>query len=335
VSWSGSDEAGGSGVAGFDVYVSADGGAFVPWLTGTTETSAVFHGTAGHGYAFYSVAHDHAGHAEPAPETFDASTRAVAGVVGLHLFYNNSAFDGADPAPGAADDAAIAPDVQPLLPGQTGTFANISSFYLGINGVMIDVAGLPDGSPASLLSAADFAVRAGNGGDPSGWSAGPAPSSVTVRRGAGVGGSDRVTLIWPDRTIRNTWLRLSAAAGSRLGLASPAVFYFGSLPGEAGDVGGPLRVNALDVASVKRALNTASVLAGRVDFNRDGRVNALDVAVVKQNLGHSLTPPAVAAATSVAVRASSPYSSAVVADSSWLAYEIRRMRNDWTAGVPV
>ena len=46
--------------------------------------------------------------------------------------------------------------------------------------------------------------------------------------------------------------------------------------------------NALDVAGVKRALNTATAVTGKFDFNRDGRVNALDVALVKQSLTRSL-----------------------------------------------
>ena len=36
VSWSGQDDAGGSGIATYDVYVSDNGGPFVPFLTGTT-----------------------------------------------------------------------------------------------------------------------------------------------------------------------------------------------------------------------------------------------------------------------------------------------------------
>ena len=56
------------------------------------------------------------------------------------------------------------------------------------------------------------------------------------------------------------------------------------------DGGSPPRVNALDVAAVKRALNTAAGPDNKLDFNRDGRINALDVAVVKQNLNRTLPP---------------------------------------------
>ena len=76
LSWSGQDEAGGSGLTHFDVYVSAEGGSFTPWLQRTTLRSAVFPGTAGARYAFYSVATDLAGNREEAPDTPDATTWA-------------------------------------------------------------------------------------------------------------------------------------------------------------------------------------------------------------------------------------------------------------------
>jgi hypothetical protein len=73
VSWSGSDN-NGSGLSHFDVYVSDNGGAFTPWLLDTTETSAVYAGTQGHTYGFYSVATDNFGYQQPAPAAAQAST---------------------------------------------------------------------------------------------------------------------------------------------------------------------------------------------------------------------------------------------------------------------
>jgi hypothetical protein len=61
VSWSGSDDAGGSGIANYDIFVSTDGGPFTIFLQGTTLTSATFVGAFGHTYAFYSVATDNVG----------------------------------------------------------------------------------------------------------------------------------------------------------------------------------------------------------------------------------------------------------------------------------
>src|SRR5207248_3170210 len=52
VSWSGQDDAGGSGVGSYDVYVSADGGqTFTRWLEHTTLTGATYVGVPGTPYA--------------------------------------------------------------------------------------------------------------------------------------------------------------------------------------------------------------------------------------------------------------------------------------------
>ncbi|MCC6420670.1 MAG: hypothetical protein IT429_20725, partial [Gemmataceae bacterium] len=75
VSWSGSDEVGGSGLATFDVFVSDNGGPFTPFLTGTTQTAAAFTGVAGHIYGFSSVATDNAGNRQPTPAAAQASTQ--------------------------------------------------------------------------------------------------------------------------------------------------------------------------------------------------------------------------------------------------------------------
>lgn len=78
VSWAGTDEDGGSGVASFDIYVSTNGGAFSLWLGGTELSEALFDGVPGFSYAFYSVARDFAGNTQTPPAVADAQT-TVAG----------------------------------------------------------------------------------------------------------------------------------------------------------------------------------------------------------------------------------------------------------------
>jgi hypothetical protein len=73
VEWDGTDVHGGAGIQGFDIYVSADGGPWRPWLQSTPYTERIFVGENGHSYGFYSVARDNVGHAEPSPATADAS----------------------------------------------------------------------------------------------------------------------------------------------------------------------------------------------------------------------------------------------------------------------
>jgi RHS repeat-associated protein len=74
VAWSGGDDAGGSGIADYDVYASIDGGPFLPWLRHTVDAAGVYIGQAGHSYAFFSIARDHVGHVESLPATADATT---------------------------------------------------------------------------------------------------------------------------------------------------------------------------------------------------------------------------------------------------------------------
>jgi hypothetical protein len=74
VSWTGSDDANGSGIGKYEILVSVDGGAFLDWLTNTTATSGTYTGSPGHTYAFYSVAVDNVGNVQPAAGTAQATT---------------------------------------------------------------------------------------------------------------------------------------------------------------------------------------------------------------------------------------------------------------------
>lgn len=77
VSWNGQDDPGGSGIAGYDVYVSDDGGPFTLWQSATADTSAVYSGLFGHTYAFYSVATDNVDNRQGTPTTGQATTEIL------------------------------------------------------------------------------------------------------------------------------------------------------------------------------------------------------------------------------------------------------------------
>jgi RHS repeat-associated protein len=77
VQWSGQDDAGGSGISSFDIYVATNSGPFGLWMPGTQDGSALFTGALGQTYAFYSVARDAVGHEERPPATADAQTMVV------------------------------------------------------------------------------------------------------------------------------------------------------------------------------------------------------------------------------------------------------------------
>jgi uncharacterized repeat protein (TIGR01451 family) len=74
VSWSATDP---SGIKNYDVFVSVDGGAFTPWQTNITTTSAVYIGEIGKTYTFYSLATDNAGNEQIATAVPTASTQLI------------------------------------------------------------------------------------------------------------------------------------------------------------------------------------------------------------------------------------------------------------------
>ena len=215
-------------------------------------------------------------------------------VTGRYVFYNNSSYDGNDVTAAPTDDNAIATDKSALLPGQSATFSNLTSYDKGINGVMIDIVKLPAGA---VPSSPDFSLLAGTTADPTTWTIIPTIASVGVRLGAGAGGADRVTLLFADRSIVNQWLKVTVNATTRTGLSSSDVFYFGNLVGKTAPSSASATVTLSDLASVKFNIGRSVTIASTCDFNRDGQVTTTDLAIVKFNTGHTLpliAAPAVA-----------------------------------------
>ena len=213
-------------------------------------------------------------------------------VVGRSVFYNDSAYDGRNTAATAQDDAAIAADKQALRPGQTATGANVTSYWKGLNGVMIDMTRMP-----SNLDADDFEFRVGTTNTPGTWATAPAPLSITERPSGHADGSTRVTIVWANNVIRNRWLQVTVKANADTRLASPDVFYFGNLVGETPRAGStpPFVINALDVLDTRSRLTRRAGLPVTevADHNKDGRVNAWDYAIVRANYGRTLNTLAV------------------------------------------
>jgi len=238
-----------------------------------------------------------------------------AAVVGRHVFYNDSKWDaspgnpGGDPAPNQYDDNAIAPDPDvasspelgktPLLPGQTATFQNYTSYSKGLNGIMVDIARL-----AGTPTRSDFMIRAGNDDDPDNWPLAPLPTSITVRPGEGVDLSDRVTLIWPNHdplhprtsAVVNQWIQVTVLPTANTGLVEPDVFYWGNAVGDSGlgNTESYALVNAVDSGAVRDNPHNPYVspapLDDFADYNRDRWVNAVDFGLVRDNA----TPPTTA-----------------------------------------
>ena len=202
-------------------------------------------------------------------------------VTGRYVFYNNSAWDGNDPAANASDDAAIATNKFALLPTGTADFTNYTSYSKGINGIMIDATGT-----GGAASASDFTFKVGNDSTTSGWSAGPAPASVAIRPGAGDSGSDRITITFADGAIVGKWLEVTYIAASD-------VFYFGNAPGETGNSVTDAEVTPTDEVYVRNNPATLAVSSASIshagDFNRDKKVGPTDQIIGRNNGTNSST----------------------------------------------
>lgn len=199
-------------------------------------------------------------------------------VVGRHIYYNNSAFDGQSQGPGTLDTMAIAPDKHALLPGQTATFENYTSYSRGINGIMVDLMDVP-ALPA--LSLSDFEFRVGNDNNPANWQPAPEPAIFDIQPGGGVGNAARVSFIWPDNTIQNQWLQVRVKASPTTGLLNDDVFYYGNAIGETGDNPAHAHVNDADDNFVINTFGQINVpIVHRADFNRDRNITIDDFEIV-------------------------------------------------------
>jgi autotransporter-associated beta strand protein len=251
--------------------------------------------TGGVTYYYEIKAIDLAG-TSPASNALSATT-PVPTIVANRIFYNNSTFDGYNGSSNITDDNAIATDKVALLPGQAASFANITSYSKGINGIIIDVANLN-----TIPTADDFDFQVGNNDDVDSWADAPDPTIVNAYPGRGPGGSTQITIIWPDNSIENEWLQVTMLADQVTGLAEDDVFYFGNAIGLTGASTTNAQVTSADAARVAANFTSKASVTDPYDINRDGVVDANDVALVNANLTTaadalnliSLTPPTVA-----------------------------------------
>jgi autotransporter-associated beta strand protein len=246
---------------------------------------------------FYQIkAIDTAG-TSPASNALSVTT-ANPRVVSVAVFYNESTFDGQNGSSNLTDDNAVATDKTPLLPGQSASFANYTSYSKGLNGVMVNVADL-----LSVPRIDDFDFEVGNNSNVATWTQAPSPTYVNAYPGRGPNGSTQITLIWNDNAIQNEWLKVTMLANDHTGLPANYVFYFGNAIGETGDSTTNALVTSNDATRVGANFTASASVTNIYDINRDGVVNATDVSLVNANLttgGNELklisftTPPSVA-----------------------------------------
>jgi hypothetical protein len=207
-------------------------------------------------------------------------------ITGRSLFYYKSPrYDVTNGSlPGFSDDNAIAIDKSAYLPGTTAaTFANVSSYNRGVNGIMIDILGSHPG-----ITVNDFIFRVGNSSNLNSWVDAPAPATVTVRAGSGSNpGSDRVELTWGANAPKNSWLEVIVMATPRTGLSANDVFFFGNAVGDTGLADSTaFSVNSADITGVQahQALASSNIpITSVFDLNKDGQVSAADITLAQAN----------------------------------------------------
>jgi hypothetical protein len=190
---------------------------------------------------------------------------AAPSVVGRYMYYGQTPHYGDV----EASDKAI------LLPSQTATFTNVSSYVGGINEIVLDVM-----NGTGSVSASDFVFRTGNTTGTTDWVLAPMPTSVTTVTGGGVGESDRITVRWAWGSIVNEWLQVNF-------MPAGDMFYLGSLVGAASG----LEVTGNDESEVQAhysSLLSPQPVTSVYDFNRDGKVDAVDALIAREGVGNSL-----------------------------------------------
>ena len=242
--------------------------------------------TRGTQYFYVLKAIDLAGTSPPSNEV--NVTPPIPTIVANSVLYNNSLYDGFNGSSNIPDTVAVATNKQALLPGQTATFQNITSYSRGINGVIIDVTNLDN-----LPRFEDFSFNVWDGVNPNGFVTAPAPSIINIYPGRGPNQSTQITIIWNDNVIQNEWLQVAILANAHTGLPTDDTFYFGNLIGATGvsdtaseAVVGPADFNAI-VADPHGPLSKAGITS-LTDINRDGLVNANDAIYARSNAGNTL-----------------------------------------------
>jgi hypothetical protein len=216
--------------------------------------------------------------------SFTVSARVV--VPNQKIYHKGSSFAA------SGVDAALDPGKVFARPGATArplSFANLVNGSAGLNGIVLDVAGLV----STALTAADFSFRMSPQGafneaanPPSAWAAAPSPSAIVVTAGTATTPA-RVRLEWADNAIANRWLQIVVRATAVTGLDTAEIFYVGHLQGETNGAvsNGLFRVTNADYLPVATQVGTTVTVGSVLDIIKDGRIRNSDVLAVSAQVG--------------------------------------------------
>jgi hypothetical protein len=249
------------------------------------------------------VANDGTNSSTPVTATISISL-TTGQILGNRLFYNNSKYDGNNGAINANDDLSIASDKTGYNGTGTATFANVSAFNRGITGIMVDLQGglgthaainLTSGDLTFKISPATFVTTTYN--QLSTWTTAPTPAAVSVRMGAGLGGSDRLEITWANGAIKNEWIEVNLHSGGNTGLSANDVFYFGSAIGDSGAADTALlaKTDGNDYnVPFNNIVSLTTPVWNLADYTKDGKVDGSDATTAIGNVFtlHYLAAPA-------------------------------------------
>ncbi len=213
---------------------------------------------------------------------------ALVAVSNRQVYYKGSSFAS------IVVDNALAPNkvlAQSGAAPQTLNYSNLINTTRGINGIVLDVAGLASAS----LTASDFAIRVSPTGffdeaanPPSSWAAAPAPTGIFVTPGTATTPA-RVRLEWADNAIENRWLQIRILANANTGLLSSQVYYLGHLRGEINGqtIGGAYFVNNADLTAAL-PVGQAATVGNTRDVDKNGFVLNADFIIIRLGIINGL-----------------------------------------------
>jgi RHS repeat-associated protein len=229
--------------------------------------------------------------------TFEITTEV--NVTDQRVYYKGSDFaEGGSNIPAALDPLKVIA-VAGAVP-QTLSYSNLINSSRGINGIVLDIAGLG----SDTLTTADLIVRMSPQGvfeeaanPPGNWTLAPQPS-VFVTSGTATTPA-RVRLEWPDDAITNRWLRIEVRDTPNTGLIKPEVFYVGHLLGETtGPSDGVYTVSFADIAMIRAAIGQSVGVGSIYDIDKNRIVSFADISAMRSNVGAQLTNITIPAASS-------------------------------------
>ncbi len=224
--------------------------------------------------------------------TFNSTATTLANITATvfnrQLFYNDSGYE---TVAGGSVDAALATNkvlLQSATTTQVTSFANVSNYSRGLNGAVLDIAGLT----VPGLTPNDFTFRVAPTGasgvqNPSLWPAAPAPSAILVTSGTAIV-PGRVQLEWTNNQIQNTWLQIIVKANANTGLTTPQTFYIGHAMAEVNGAAA-YRVTGADLSAVQAGISNTVISVNDVrDVNKDRRITGADLSFVQARISNTV-----------------------------------------------